>query len=215
VLIAFVRHASTDWNVDGRMQGRRDIALSAAGRAEALRWRAAFAHDEPIDWLSSPLARAVETATLLAERAPRIEPALVEMDWADWEGQRLDALHARHGDAFVANERRGLDFRPAGGESPREVIARIRRWLATLDGHSPIVAVTHNGVLRVLLAIATGWDMTGKPPVKLRPGTLHRFALSSDGALSACEWNVPLERPLSAARSATPPRPPAPSKALP
>ena len=215
MLIAFVRHASTDWNVDGRMQGRRDIALSAAGRMEALRWRATFANDEPIDWLSSPLARAVETATLVSGRAPRIEPALIEMDWAAWEGQRLDELSARHGDAFAANERRGLDFRPPGGESPRDVIARIRRWLATLDARSPIVAITHNGVLRALLAIATGWDMTGKPPVKLLPATLHRFALSNDGTLAVREWNVPLERPLSAARSAPQPRPPAPSKALP
>jgi len=87
--------------------------------------------------------------------------------------------------------------------------------LRVLDGHSPIVAVTHNGVLRALLAIATGWDMTGKPPVKLSPATLHRFALSNDGTLAAREWNVPLERPLSAARSAPQPRPPAPSKALP
>lgn len=212
MLIAFLRHASTDWNADGRMQGHRDIPLSTAGRAEAMRWRAAFAHDEPVEWLSSPLARAVETATLLAGRTPRIEPALIEMDWADWEGQRLDELNARHGDAFVANERRGLDFRPSGGESPREVSARVRRWLATLDSHSPIVAITHNGVLRALLAIATGWDMTGKPPVKLRPATMHRFALSSDGKLSSCEWNVALERPLSAARSGPPP---APSKALP
>jgi len=215
VLIAFVRHASTDWNADGRMQGRRDVALSEAGRAEALRWRAAFEGDAPIAWLSSPLARAVETAALLAGRAPRIEPALIEMDWARWEGERLDELHARHGDAFVANERRGLDFRPPGGESPRDVVVRVRRWLATLDAATPIVAVTHNGVLRALLAMATGWDMTGKPPVKLRPATLHRFALAPDGRLSACEWNVSLERPLSAGRPGAPPRPPAPSRALP
>ena len=215
MLIAFVRHASTDWNVDGRMQGRRDVPLSAAGRADALRWREAFDRDAPIAWLASPLARAVETATLLAGRAPRIEPALTEMDWAQWEGKRLGELHAHHGDAFVANERRGLDFRPPGGESPRDVIARVRRWLATLDSATPIVAVTHNGVLRALLSIATGWDMTGKPPIRLLPATLHRFAHSREGGLTACEWNVPLEPSLSAARRATPPRPPAPSKALP
>jgi probable phosphoglycerate mutase len=215
MLIAFVRHASTDWNADGRMQGRRDVPLSVQGRGEAWRWRAAFDAAESIRWLSSPLARAVETATLMAGRAPTIEPALVEMDWAEWEGRTLDELAARHGDAFVANGRRGLDVRPPGGESPREVAARVRHWLATLAVGAPIVAVTHNGVLRALLSMATGWDMTGKPPVKLRPATLHRFALARDGRLSACEWNVPLERPLSAARPGAPPRLPAPSRALP
>ena len=215
MLIAFVRHASTDWNADGRMQGRRDVPLSAQGRAEALRWRAAFHAAEPIRWVSSPLVRAVETAALIAGRAPTVEPDLIEMDWAEWEGSTLDELAARDGDAFAANERRGLDFRPPGGESPREVQARVRRFLATLDVGAPIVAVTHNGVLRALLSIATGWDMTGKPPVKLRPATLHRFALARDGGLSACEWNVPLERPFSAERPAAPLPSLAPSKALP
>ena len=197
------------------MQGRRDVALSPAGRAEALRWRRAFAAGDAIDWIASPLARAVETATLLGACAPALEPALIEMDWGAWEGKRLDELHASLGEAFVANERRGLDFRPPGGESPRDVVARVECWLATLSPRRPIVAVTHNGVLRALLAMATGWDMTGKPPVKLRPATLHRFALSPSGALAACEWNVPLEPDVSATRAAAPPRPPAPSKALP
>lgn len=215
MLIAFVRHASTSWNLDGRMQGRRDILLAPAGRAEALRWRLAFDPDAPIEWISSPLARAVETATLLGGRAPRTEPALIEMDWGAWEGRGLDELRACYGDAFIANERRGLDFRPPGGESPRDVVARLRRWLAALDARTPIVAVTHNGVLRALLAIASGWDMTGKPPVRLKPATLHRFALSRAGELSACEWNVPLDSAVSAMHPAPPPQPPAPSKALP
>jgi probable phosphoglycerate mutase len=215
MLIAFVRHASTDWNAERRMQGRRDVPLSAQGRAEALRWRAAFDAAEPLRWLSSPLARAVETATLMAGRAPVIEPALMEMDWAEWEGSTLDELASRHGDAFVANARRGLDFRPPGGESPREVAVRVRRFLATLEAGAPIVAVTHNGVLRALTSIATGWDMTGKPPVRLRDATLHRFALARDGRLSACEWNVSLELPLSAAQPAAPPPSLAPSRALP
>src|SRR5690242_21345996 len=100
------------------MQGRRDIPLSAAGRAEAMRWSTAFAHDEPVDWLSSPLARAVETPTLLAGRAPRIEPALIEMDWADWAGPRLDQLHARQGDPSAPTHGPGPRFRPAGRGSP-------------------------------------------------------------------------------------------------
>ena len=197
------------------MQGRRDVALCDVGRAEARTWRLPADLHEPTEWLSSPLARAVETATMVSGRMPRVEPALIEMDWGDWEGARLDELHARYGGAFIANERRGLDFRPPGGESPRDVMIRLRQWLRTLDARtSPIVAVTHNGALRALLAIATGWDMTGEPPVKLRPATLHRFTLSPGGALAVAECNVPLVPAISAARCASPP-PPVPSKALP
>ena len=42
--------------------------------------------------------------------------------------------------------------------------------------------MTHNGVLRALLALATGWDMLGKPPVKLRPATMHRFMVEAGPA---------------------------------
>lgn len=194
------------------MQGRRDIALSAAGRAEACRWRIpdALAHDAR--WIASPLSRACETARLLRGSAPQIEPALTEMDWGAWEGSRLAELRARDGAGFAANEARGLDFRPPRGESPRDVMARVGRWLAGLDRGTPIVAVTHNGVLRALVAIATGWDMRDKPPVKLQPGTLHCFALGRrDGELAAVEWNVPLAP--SEARPV--PRSPAPSRAPP
>jgi len=195
------------------MQGRRDVPLSAAGRAEVARWRLPAEDGAPARWLSSPLARAVETARALSGASPDLAPALIEMDWGAWEGQRLADLRGRLGEAFTANERQGLDFRPPGGETPREVMARVTRWLASLaDDGRPIVAVTHNGVLRALLALATGWDMTGKPPVKLRPATLQRFVLERGPRLALLASNVPLAPPLSAPRSAPPP--PGPSAAL-
>ena len=41
-------------------------------------------------------------------------------------------------------------------------------------------------------ALATGWEMTGKPPIRLQPATLHRFALARGPALAVVESNVPL-----------------------
>jgi probable phosphoglycerate mutase len=194
-IVACLRHGATDWNSEGRMQGRRDIPLSAAGRADVARWTlpADLAHDA--DWFASPLLRAIETAELVSGRAPRIEPALIEMDWGAWEGQRLDDLHARLGDEFTGNAARGLDFRPPGGESPRDVVSRVARWLDGIAARErPLIAVTHNGVLRALLVLATDWDMLGKPPVKLRPATLHRFRLVPGPRLAIDACNVPLDR---------------------
>jgi probable phosphoglycerate mutase len=192
------------------MQGRRDVPLGAAGRADVATWRLPVDVGASIDAVASPLSRAVETARALCGRAPRIEPALIEMDWGAWEGRRLPELRAQHGDAFARNERRGLDFRPPDGESPRDVVDHLRGWLATLASREqPLLAVSHNGVLRALLAIATGWDMTTKPPVKLRPAMLHRFALARNGALAVVACNEPLVPALSAAGPVL--RPPAPA----
>ena len=211
MLIAFVRHASTEWNVQGRMQGRRDVPLCDAGRADVRRWRLPADLADAADCVASPLSRAFDTAAALCGRPPRIEPALIEMDWGAWEGWRHADLQARYGDDFVRNAARGLDFRPPGGESPRDVIARVTRWLSAIAaGERPLVAVSHNGVLRALVSIATGWDMTGKPPVRLRAASLHRFSLTRGGGLAIVECNVPLVPDVSA----TPPAPlpqPAPS----
>ena len=200
MIVALIRHASTTWNEEGRMQGRRDVPLSALGRAQARTWRipAEFASDA--SWVSSPLCRTVETAKLLTGRAVEREGALIEMDWGDWEGCTLAELRATHGDSYARNEARGLDFRPAGGESPREVLARLQPWLARIAASpAPVVALTHLGVLRVMLATATGWDMTGKPPIRLASDAIHRFAVDPGGRVTLTDCNIPLVPPSSAA----------------
>lgn len=191
--VLFLRHGSTDWNESGRMQGRRDIPLSVRGRAQVLSWRLPTAGGEPIRWLSSPLARAVETARLLGGAWPDLEPALVEMDWGEWEGLTLAELRTRFGGAFARNEAAGLDFRPPRGESPREVRERVQCWLRQLPPRTgTTVVVTHKGVLRALLSAATGWDMSLKPPLRLQRDAAHLFTVGSDGRIALIEGNLSL-----------------------
>jgi probable phosphoglycerate mutase len=64
--------------------------------------------------------------------------------------------------------------------------------MATAANRARVVAVTHLGVLRAVLAAATGWDMTGKPPVRLQGNALHRFAVDDQGNISIVECNVVL-----------------------
>jgi broad specificity phosphatase PhoE len=166
--ILLIRHGRTAWNEQERMQGRADIPLSPAGREQVLGWRLP---EEWIEarWLSSPLCRATATAALLTSRPVDVEPRLIEMDWGAWEGRTLADLRTEAPEAMAANEALGLDFRPPGGESPREVHARLKSLLADL-GDEMVVCVTHKGVIRAALSLATGWDMRSKPPVHLADG---------------------------------------------
>jgi len=165
-----LRHAATDGNEAGLFQGRADRSLSPAGRSAAASWRLpAFAQAWPA--VASPLRRARETAAAMG-LAAAVEPALIEMDWGAWEGRARAAL--AEDPAFLAAERLGLDLLPPGGESPRQVAARLEPWLAGLE--QDLVAVTHKGVLRALLHLATGWDFQGKPPAKARAGIALLFA---------------------------------------
>jgi len=192
--VALLRHGPTKWTDSHRLQGRRDLPLSAAGRAAVKGWRLpqrVMAYRR----VTSPLKRALETAELLGGRAAQIEPRLIEMDWGRWQGETLDALRRKLGDDMAENEARGPDFRPDGGESPREVLARLAPWFEEL-GHAgePVLAVTHKGVIQAVMARATGWDMTSKPPARTRWGVLHMFEVDRAGGLRMTE-PVPMVSP--------------------
>jgi probable phosphoglycerate mutase len=190
--LAMVRHAETDWSRGGRIQGRTDIPLSDAGRA-FLATRAIPDEYLGMRVVTSPLLRCIETASLLGLEAASREPRIAEMHWGAWEGCRLADLRSELGEAMRENEARGLDFTPAGGESPRHVLDRVQGWLADVAAAGvPTMAIAHRGIIRVVLAAATRWDMLGRPPLKLDWGAVHVFGLDRTGGPSVVRMNVPL-----------------------
>lgn len=188
--LALLRHADTAWSLAGRIQGRADVPLCDAAR-ERLRGRSLPEACRGMRVVTSPLARCVETAALLGAGDAAREPRLVEMDWGSWHGETLTGLRKALGPAMLENEARGLDFMPPGGETPRAVGIRIKSWLrdVALEG-VPTLAVTHRGVIRAILAEATGWDMRGKPPAKLDWDAVHLFVVDGEGKPSVDRLNV-------------------------
>ncbi|HRE60134.1 MAG TPA: histidine phosphatase family protein [Micropepsaceae bacterium] len=192
--IAFLRHGPTDWNAQSRIQGREDVGLSDEGLQlmESLRLPAPF---DAARVFTSPLSRARATAqAIMAPQPHEAEDSLIEMDWGQWSGETVGTLRERLGDAFLENEARGLDFRAEGGESPRDVMARLSGF-ARKAAHlqEPVLAITHKGVIRAALAMGTGWDMKGRAPVKLAWRALHVFDARNDGSLKLVEANVMLK----------------------
>jgi len=193
VPFAILRHAPTAWNEQRRLQGLTDTTLSPAGEAEARRWRL----PPPADgWprISSPLQRARRTAELLQPSAAvMVDSGLREMSFGVWEGHTIAELRLEVGEAFIAAEHKGLDFQPPGGESPRATMMRIGRWAAGVArSGQPVAAVSHKAVLRALLALATGWDMTGRPPHQLDWRCVHFFTARTDGSVAVDRLDVPL-----------------------
>ena len=189
-LLAVIRHGPTAWNRERRLQGRRDIPLDAEGLVEVGCWKLPPAFSS-FDWVASPLIRARRTAAVLAGGAVGLAPALIEMDWGEWEGRRLKDLRAELGPAMAANEARGLDLLPPGGESPRMVQRRLSPWLADVARRDrPTVAVAHRGVLRALYAAAAGWDMLGPPPLALSSPAAHLFDIGAGGRLRVRSLDV-------------------------
>ena len=182
----FIRHGLTSWNEAGRIQGRTDVPLRPAGRSQVATWRL------PPELAGarcfvSPLRRALETARLLVSADRRRV-----MGGGSYEGESLAALRRLHGPAFADIEADGLDLRAPGGESPREVAARLSGFLAeAARGIGDLVIVAHKGILRASLVLAFGWDMLGKPPVRIEDDRALLHDIDRAGGLSF-ERVVPL-----------------------
>ena len=190
----FIRHGRTPWNEAGRIQGHTDVPLSEEGRAQVMKQKIPPDYADA-RWVSSPLLRAVQTANLMGCSDPEMEPLLMEMHWGSWEGLTLNQLRERLGQEMRDNENLGLDFKPAGGESPRQVRQRVQIWLSEAAATSaPVVAVTHKGVIRATLSLATGWDMLGPSPERLDWSCGHEFSVDGDGRISLCQANICLVR---------------------
>ncbi|MEL6288493.1 MAG: histidine phosphatase family protein [Pseudomonadota bacterium] len=156
--IFFIRHGETDWNRAGRLQGSTDIALNALGRTQAgrngERLRELIGDGAGYRFIASPLSRTVETMRRVRTAmglAPDVfdrEPALVEVGFGAWEGERWVDLRRSSPDGVAAYLASPLDFVPPNGEGYGGARDRALAWLA--DVRCDTVCVSHGGINRVL-----------------------------------------------------------------
>ena len=73
----------------------------------------------------------------------------------------------------------GWHYTPPDGESPDSLRTRLIPWAGTLTRDT--VAVCHIGVMRVLLAHATGWDFDGPAPFQIKRNRLYLLVISPSG----------------------------------
>ncbi|MBR1671754.1 MAG: histidine phosphatase family protein [Fretibacterium sp.] len=159
--IVLARHGQTQWNQERRFQGSTDTPLNETGRrqAQALAVRLSSWPVEVI--YSSPLSRALYTATVVGERhglTPVVLPELREVGFAGWEGQSVPELAKAEN---FARWRADPFFNPPqGGETWEEVHGRLSRAVgAILEGpQRQILIVAHGGVMRGLYAVLAGMD---------------------------------------------------------
>lgn len=148
--VYLVRHGRTQMNHQGRLQGRgSDLPLDAEGRAQAQAagaWvaRQGIRFDRVV---SSPLRRAVETASLVAavpDDAVLTDPLLLEMDYGPWEGYDM-ARHDPAVEAFFADFAHAPT--PPGMEPLAHVEGRAREFLAGLGPEAGRVLVSTHAIL--------------------------------------------------------------------
>ena len=163
-VVLLVRHGVTPTTgkiLPGRAAG---LHLSDEGRLQAEGAAKRIAHLPRVAAIySSPLERARETAAPIAraKRMPiRIDRGLLECDFGEWTGERLDRLSKRP--EWDVVQRHPSAFRFPRGESFTEMQARITGALARLVAQHPgrvIVAVSHADPIKTAVAHALGMPL--------------------------------------------------------
>ena len=161
-----LRHGQTAMSRANVFCGRGlDPELTGEGIAMANAFADAYADDQWTAIYSSPLARAVATATPLAERrglTVQRREDLAEIDYGDWDGLTADVVAQRWHDE---HERWSADPAwnpPNGGETAIALAKRMTNVVeditgAHMDGN--VLVVSHKASIRVLLCALLGVDV--------------------------------------------------------
>jgi probable phosphoglycerate mutase len=155
----FLRHGETDWNAEGRSQGRTDIPLNAVGHAQAARAARTLRTIGPIaSIVASPLIRARVTAEVAAEALGlplSIDPELMEVNFGDQEGLPMGDWY----DDWIAG-----DYTPAGAESFAGLVARAVGAVNRATARpGPVLIVAHGALMRAL-RLAFGHEPNVRTP---------------------------------------------------
>lgn len=155
-MLIIIRHGRTAANAAGLLQGRVDNVLDELGRRQADEIAAAVGEVDAI--VSSPLARAVETAGPLAARSGvgiEIDERWIELDYGQWEARPVADVPAATWDRW----RTDPHFRPPGGESLFELNERVSQACEDLlerARHGTVAVATHVSPIKAAVAWALG-----------------------------------------------------------
>jgi probable phosphoglycerate mutase len=167
-----VRHGESEGNRDRRFTVSTETPLTNLGRDQARRAALHIArHFTPDAIVSSPYARARETASIIAEefRLPiSIEADLHERDLGFLKGQSYDSLRELVRTDPNYDPTNGWAWKPEGGESYEDVRARVMLAIKQLRQRyagQEIIVVSHGGVmLSVWADIVGAWHGAHLPP---------------------------------------------------
>jgi broad specificity phosphatase PhoE len=171
--LLLLRHGQTELSVQRRYSGHGDPELTPLGHAQAAGAAARIANVPDVAAvLTSPLRRALQTATLVAEAtgAPlHVRKGLIETDFGAWEG--LTFPEARDRDPQLHAEWLGSEeVAPPGGESFAAVGRRVAAELADVLRDYP-------GATLVLVSHVTPIKMLLRDALQGGPGVLYRLHL--------------------------------------
>ena len=161
--LILLRHGESEWNLQNRFTGFKDVDLTENGEAEAKR-AGQLLKDAGIKVdkvFSSTQKRANRTADIALTEAgqPDKFATMVRHDYGDLTGLNKDETRQKYGDEQVHIWRRSYDVPPPGGECLKDVVEnRVRPYFEKeiqpcLDNGETVLMAAHGNSLRATLII--------------------------------------------------------------
>lgn len=192
-----LRHATTLWNLEKRIQGHWDSELAPGSQAATETLAARLAGLGLARIITSDLGRARATAGILNLRLRlpvTLEKRLREQQFGQWTGKYLRDIPAA---SLQEAETAGWEFRPPGGESRADVRQRAEHALTDAARSFPgrnVLVVTHQGVMKSLLYGLLGRSFLPEEPPAFDPERVQRLVCQG-GTLSVDGLDIELPQP--------------------
>ncbi|MGH9025091.1 MAG: histidine phosphatase family protein [Acidimicrobiia bacterium] len=165
--IWLVRHGETEWTRSGQHTGTTDIELTGNGRDQARSLAPILAGAHLVLTLSSPMARARETARLAGVSDPEITDDLCELGYGEYEGLTTAEIRETNAGWSV------WDDDAPGGERLANAAARCQRVIERVEGADGDVALFgHGHIFRILGATWIGLPPAGGRMLGLSPASV-------------------------------------------
>ncbi|MEB8681008.1 histidine phosphatase family protein [Cronobacter malonaticus] len=195
--ILLIRHAETEWNRSGLIQGHQDSALTARGLQETIALLAALVHEfSSVDAVyTSPAGRARHMGNAIAShfRCPlSVEPLVQEQSFGDYEGLSRVQLQRDEPASAEALFSTYAAFTPPAGESlacaAQRLLSFIRDDLAATS-HTTCCVVTHGHILQGALAILKEGTPDNFPRYAQPNASYARLTLTADRC-DVIQWGI-------------------------
>ena len=156
--IYLIRHGQTDWNLEGKIQGRHDVSLNKTGLKQAELLAMGMDKRPVVQIFSSRQKRALETAQAVGRRqhvAVTVIDGLEEAEFGEWEGKTWDEISREYPEEFKVWCTEPAEIVPPGGESRPQIYRRIGNALKEILRRSrgDIAIVSHGAALAYMVSI--------------------------------------------------------------
>lgn len=188
-----VRHGQSQWNLENRFTGWKDVDITEKGKQEA-KEAGELLKNEKIDMgFTSVLKRAEHSLDIILEEIGKSDipvvkdKALNERSYGDLEGRNKQEMIEEVGAEQVHIWRRSFDVVPPGGESLKGTCDRVipyfeKQILPLIKEGKNIIISAHGNSLRALVMFLE--DLTPEEILKKEIATGKPFGYSFDDQMN-------------------------------